>query len=108
MENKIIVKLPSEYLELKSGLIGGKTDDFDEDLIGIYGGPLNLDDIHTCLYGSLRSIITLLRREFNLSLDEIDTFALSALNEAMVKEMNIDEGNSDIEKIVKTYRKNQY
>lgn len=111
LQNNITVRYSGEYIELKTALIGGKVDDFDEDITGIYGGPLDLDEIHTTLYSAVRAVVTLLTQEFKIPLEQVDNFIFSAVNEALVKEWNNKDGNDSdmaIKKIVKRYRKNQF
>ena len=92
----IKVQYETEKMDLDIMLVGGRnTDGYPT---SAYIGPLFPDDIHNCLYYANRAIIKLFANQFKVPWDDIDTFMLSALSEAMTKEFNDQRlGRSDLE-----------
>jgi hypothetical protein len=86
----------NERMDLEIMLVGGKTSDGYP--TSAYIGPLHPDDIHNCLYFANRAIIKLFANQFKVPWDDIDSFMISALSEAMTKEFNdYKNGHSDLE-----------
>lgn len=109
MDNTMKVTFSGEIIELTSALLSGKVNDRHGTPTSIYGGPLELDEIHSALYYANRTVIRLLTEEFSVALDNVDEFLVSALTEALTKEWNErNSGDStvDVKKIIK-FRKNQ-
>ena len=103
------VMFSGESIDFKSALVSGKVDDNSETPTSIYGGPLNLEEIHSALFYANRAVIKLLIEEFSVPLDAVDEFLLSALSEAVTQEWNAQKSGTpdmDIRKIIK-HRRNQ-
>jgi hypothetical protein len=109
MSNTIKVTYGQETMHLKNVLLGGRIDDYHEQPTSFYGGVLDLDEIHNSLHHIIRAVIKMLTSEFEIPLEEVDDFVLSALAEAITKEWNvIHSGHSDvdIQKITKSNNHN--
>lgn len=107
--DSINVMFPDESFEFKSILISGRVNNPDETPTSAYGGPLDLDEIHTCLFYANRAIIKLLTEEFEIPLETVDEFLFSAISEALTKEWNAQAKglpDMDVRKVVR-HRKNQ-
>jgi hypothetical protein len=105
IKDPIKVEYSVEKFEMQSALISGKVNDYIGTPTSVYCGPLNLDEIHTALYYTNRTVIRLLVDEFGIDIDRVDEFILSALSEALTKEWNNDRtGETDID-IRKSLRK---
>lgn len=107
---KILVDFSGEIIEMENALIAGR---LSENIhpksppISLYGGGLNLSELHSALFYAHRTAIRLLVEELDVELEEVDTFLLSALTEAVTMEWNarakgVDD--LDVTKVVK--RKN--
>src|SRR5687767_5669051 len=110
MRNNIKIIFSGEMLEMKSALIGGRSDDFEESPTSLYAGPLDLDEIHTSLFYVNRAVIKLLMDEFSMSMDLAEEFVTSAFTEAFTKEYNVrisGKTDMDVQKIIKSHNKNQ-
>jgi hypothetical protein len=90
------IQFEDERMNLDIMLVGGR--DISGHPISAYIGPLNPDDIHTCLYFANRAIIKLFVEKFQIPFDDVDSFMISALTEALTKEFNESRlGYSDIQ-----------
>jgi hypothetical protein len=106
----IKIQFNNESFEMKNALIAGRNDDYFGSPTSCYIGSLNPDEIHSALYFTHRAVIRLLCDQFNVPLDEVDDFLLSALSEALTKEYNNrikGEDDMDVRKTVKYNKKNQ-
>ena len=92
----IKVLFEGERMDLDIMLIGGR--DITGRPTSAYIGPLNPDDIHNCLYYANRAIVKLFVEKFHIPFNEVDSFMISALTEALTKEYNDqNSGHSDLE-----------
>jgi hypothetical protein len=85
--SNIKVEFDTEKLIMKSAIVSGLSE-HDSRPISCYAGKLNPDEIHSALYYANRTVIRLLVEEFNVPLDMVDDFLLSALSEALTREYN--------------------
>lgn len=95
-------KFSGEEQFFESALIGGMR--VDGMASAMYVGKMDLEDVHANLFGSCRAIINMLTGEFNIPFDEVDSFILSAVSEALTLEYNNRmSGKSDLQvhKVVK-------
>lgn len=109
MDN-VKIDFSGEIIELENVLIGGRAAKEPYAPMSLYGGKLNLDELHNSLYYINRAVIHLLVNEFEIDLEEVDGFLLSALSESLVKEYNLQsEGRSDanVHKVVSKRKNNQ-
>ena len=105
---KIKISYADERLELRNALISGRQ--VDGSPTSCFIGSIDLDEIHSSLYYSQRAIIRLLTEQFDVPLEEVDSFLLSALAEALTKEYNNrarGESDMDARASFKIRRKNQ-
>lgn len=104
------ITLGTEKFVLKSALIGGTMDNFLGTPASMYGGAIDLDELHTALYYANRAVLQILVNELNIPLDKTDGFLVSAMSEALVKEYNnqaTGECDIDYERRVHDTGKNQ-
>ena len=109
MDNTMKVSFSGESFELTSALVSGRMTDRHGTPTSLYGGPLELEEIHSALYYANRTVIRLLTEEFSVALEDCDEFIISALTEALNKEWNernTGDSTVDVKKIMK-FRKNQ-
>jgi hypothetical protein len=108
VEDNVKIIFSGETMNFQNVLVAGKLDDFPPSLTSLYGGPLDLDEIHTLLFYANRAVVKLLADEFGVPFEHIESFVASASDEALTKEWNTrrtGESDMDIRKIYK--RKNQ-
>lgn len=93
---KIKVQFADEIMILENALISGRQTDGSP--TSCYIGSMDPDEIHSYLYFANRAVIRLLVDQFDLPLEEADSFLLSALAEALTKEYNNHvSGESDMD-----------
>ena len=105
---EINIFFADERMKLDNALIAGRLEDGSP--TSCYIGSIDPDEIHSCLYYSQRAIIRLLTDQFKVPLEEVDSFLLSALAEALTKEYNNSikgENDMDIRASMKFRKKNQ-
>jgi hypothetical protein len=110
MNKSINVVFADEHFKLSSALISGKIDDNYGTPTSCYAGSLNPEEVHSALFYAHRAVIRILIDEFNVPLENVDDFLLSALSEALTKEYNNHargETDMDIKKSIK-FNKSQY
>lgn len=98
MTKNMRITVGDESYLLKSAIISGKMDNIFDSPVSMYGGPIDLDELHTALYYTNRTVIKLLVDEFGIPLEKTDDFLVSAMSEALVKEYNNStSGDSDMD-----------
>lgn len=80
------VYIAGERFDFDTVLCAGITE--DDAPVSFYTGPADLDEIHNILYYTNRTVIRTLIKEFDIPLDDMDDFFLSAISEAFTKEWN--------------------
>jgi hypothetical protein len=97
-------------IEMKNALVSGRLDDFAKSPTSLYSGLLDLEEIHEAAFYAHRAVLKLLLDEFDFSLDDAESFLLSAVSEAVTKEYNVRVSgisDADVTKVVKDYRNSQ-
>ena len=98
MTNEFKIIAGNESYILKSAIISGKLDNFLNSPISMYGGAVDLNEVHNALYYANRTVVRLLVDEFKIPLEKVDDFLVSALSEALIKEYNnAVSGDSDMD-----------
>jgi hypothetical protein len=93
---RINILFADEHMTMDNALIAGRLADGSP--TSCYIGSISPDEIHSCLYYAQRAIIRLMVDQFEVPLDDVDSFLLSALSEALTKEYNNRaKGESDME-----------
>lgn len=104
---KIEVRFQDEIIVMDNALIAGK-ESSKQFYTAMYGGSLDLDELHNLLFYTQTSVIKILTGQFEIPFDKVDDFLLSAMSEAITKEWNVMHGKArdvDIERVSK-YRNN--
>lgn len=103
------VEFAGEKMEFRSALFAGRLDDLVGSPTSCYVGSIDPDEIHTALYYMNRAVIKLLTGQFDVPFSDVDSFLLSAMSEALVKEHNIKAtGRDDLEeRTTVKFKKNQ-
>jgi hypothetical protein len=104
---KIKITFANEVMDLENALISGRLEDGSP--TSCYIGVMDLDELHSYLYFTHRAVIKLLVNQLGVPFGEVDSFLVSALSEAVVKEYNEKaRGESDMDvKASMMFRKNQ-
>ena len=103
----IDVHFQNEVISMDNALIAGK-ESSQQFYTAMYGGVLDLDELHNLLFYTHSTVIKILTGQFEVPFDEVDDFLLSAMSEAITKEWNVMNGKArdvDIERVSK-YRNN--
>jgi hypothetical protein len=105
---KIRIQFADEIMILENALISGRQ--MDGSPTSCYIGTIDPDEIHSYLHYANRAVIRLLVDQFGIPLEEVDSFLLSALAEALTKEYNnhiSGESDMDVRASMKFNRKSQ-
>jgi hypothetical protein len=104
---RINILFADEHMTMENALIAGRLADGSP--TSCYIGSIHPDEIHSALYYAQRAIIRLMVDQFEVPLDDVDKFLLSALSEALTKEYNNRaKGESDMEvRASVKFKKNQ-
>lgn len=102
----IKVTFADEKMEFRNAIMSGRTADGNP--TACYVGKIDPDEIHTSLFYAHRAVIRLLVDHFGVPFEEVDSFLISALVEALTKEFNNranDEEDMEVLKSMK-FRRN--
>lgn len=103
-ESKIYVDYLGEKCVLKTGLIGGWSDEENSRPITMFGGPLDADDmLHSLLYIN-RAVFKILVNEFDLKLDDSLELLLQVLKNSFAEEIK-SRVHEETDVTIKTVRK---
>jgi hypothetical protein len=103
----IEIHFQGEKIIMDNALIAGK-ESSQLHYTAMYGGSLDLDELHNLLFYAQSTVIKILTGQFDIPFEHVDDFLLSAMSEAITKEWNVMQGKArdvDIERVSK-YRNN--
>lgn len=107
-KNKTVkIEFQNEIIEMENVLIAGR-EAHEQLYTAMYGGSLDLDELHNLLFYTQTTVIKILTGQFEIPFERVDDFLLSAMSEAITKEWNVMHGKApdvDIERVSK-YRNN--
>jgi hypothetical protein len=103
MNSKTFVDVCGEKYNLRNALVSG-LDEKDGSPVTLYSGNLDIDEIYTLFYYANRTIIKMLVNHFDIPLENADSFLVSAMTEALMKEYKISIGkepDTDHQKVIR-------